>query len=113
LSASSARQLIGLVSRAILSAHCQPHNLVAAIIVVAHKQAARGVATMLTSTNEIASVATSYFCATSLLHVSINVRETMWWWLAVARRKIWWWIVLFGYSYSDDVLQDRFAVQPY
>jgi hypothetical protein len=34
----------------------------------------------------------------------------MWWWLAVAKKKIWWWIALFGYSYSDDALQDCFAV---
>ncbi len=60
---------------------------------------------MLTSANEIASMATSYFCTASLLHVSINVRETMWWWLAVARKKMWWCIASFGDSYHDDVLQ--------
>jgi hypothetical protein len=72
LSASSAHQLIDLDSRAILSAHCQPHNLVVAIIAAACKQAAHGVATMLTSTNKIASMATLYFCAASLLHTSVN-----------------------------------------
>jgi hypothetical protein len=51
LSASHACRLIGLVSRAILLAHPQPHNLVAAIFLVARKQAAHRVATMLTSVN--------------------------------------------------------------
>jgi hypothetical protein len=78
---------------------------VSAIIAAARKQAAHGVATMLTSANKIASMATLNFCATSLLHVSISVRETMWWWLAVARIKIWWCIASFGDSYLDDVLQ--------
>jgi hypothetical protein len=87
LLASSALWLICLVSRAVLLAHCWPHILVAAMLAVACKQAEHGVATMLTSANKIASMATLYFCATSSLHVSINVRETMWWWLAVARKR--------------------------
>jgi hypothetical protein len=87
-------------------AHCWPHNLVAAIIAAAHKQAAHGVATMLTSAKEIASMDTSYFCAASLLYMIINVRETMWWWLAVARKKMWWCIASFGDSYHNDVLQN-------
>jgi hypothetical protein len=80
-------------------------NLVAAIIAAACKQAAHGVATMLTSANGIASMATFYFCTTSSLHLSINVREKMWWWLADEKKKIWWCIASFGDSYHDDVLQ--------
>jgi hypothetical protein len=88
-----------------LSAHHQPHNLVAAIYAAACKQAAHGVATILTSAKKIASMLTSYFCDASSLHSSINVRETMRWWLAVARKKMWWWFASFGKSYNGDVLQ--------
>ena len=59
LLASSACQIIDLVSRAMLSAHRWPHNLVANnIIAVVHKQVKHEVATMLTSANQIARMAT-------------------------------------------------------
>jgi hypothetical protein len=86
-SASSACRIIGLVSRAILSAHCWPHNLVAAIIAAARKQAAHGVATMLTSATKIVN-ASFYYFASSSLHVCLFVREKMCWWLALARKKM-------------------------
>jgi hypothetical protein len=72
---------------------------------VACKQAAHRVATILTRANEIASMATLYFRAASSLHGGINVRERMWWWLAVVRKKMWWRFASFGKFYHGDVLQ--------
>jgi hypothetical protein len=45
-----------------------------------------------------------YVYAASLFHVHSFVRETLWWFLAIARKKMCWWIASFGYSYHSDIL---------
>jgi hypothetical protein len=56
---------------------------------------AHRVATVQSSTNGIVNATISYYCAASSLHTSIQVRETICWWLALS----------FGKSYNCDVLQ--------
>jgi hypothetical protein len=51
------------------------------------------------------TAASTYYFASSSLHVYSLVRETILWWLALAKKKMWRWIASFGESYHDDVLQ--------
>ena len=48
---------------------------------------AHGVATVQSSANKISNATIYYYCAASALHVRINVREKMCWWLALARKR--------------------------
>jgi len=48
-----------------------------------------------------AKAASTYY----LIASSFLVRETMWWWLALARKQLCWWLASFGKSYHGDVLQ--------
>jgi hypothetical protein len=50
------------------------------------KLATHGVAIEQTSLAEITEAIISYFLA--LLHMHSFVRETMWWWLALAKKKM-------------------------
>jgi hypothetical protein len=51
------------------------------------------------------TAASTYYFASSSLHVYSLMRETMLWWLALAKKKMWRWIASFGESYHDNVLQ--------
>jgi hypothetical protein len=95
-SASSARQLIGLIGF-VIAAKAISRRL--------KQAAALGVATLQLRATEIVDVAFYYFAPSSSLHVCLLVREKMCWWLALARKKMWRWIASFGESYNDDVLQ--------
>jgi len=98
-SASSAHRLISLVGF-VIAAKTK--------ITRRPKQAAAlGVATVRSSTTEIANAASIYYFFTaSSLHVHSFVREKMMcWWLALARKNMWLWIASLGESYHGDVLQ--------
>jgi hypothetical protein len=71
--------------------------------------ASDGGAALRISASKIANATTSYYCAISLLHICLFVREKMCWWLALAKKKMSLWIASFGESYHDDVL--HFAKQ--
>jgi hypothetical protein len=94
LSASSAHQLIGLISF-VIAAKTISRRL--------KQAAALGVATLQSSANETA--ASTYYFTVSSFHVHLIVREKMCWWLALAKKKMWLWIASFGESYNGDVLQ--------
>ncbi len=116
--------LIASSASADLSAHRphRPHNFAAATrqacnfaaaIIAATttplslplKLATNGFAIKLRSVTKITKVTITYYCAASLLHVYLLMREKMWWWLALGRKKMWWRIATFGKSYHGDVLQ--------
>ena len=91
--ALSTRRLIGLIG-----------FVIAAKISRRLKQAAAlGVATVQLSATKIANAASTYYLIASLFHVHSLVRETMWWWLALAKKKVWRRIASFGDH--GDVLQ--------
>jgi len=78
-SASSAHQLIGLISF-VIAAKTISRWL--------KQAAALGVATLQSSATKIIDVAIYYF-ASSSLHVYSLVKEKMLWWLALAKKKMW------------------------
>ncbi len=81
-------------------------SLIAAIIsAAAAVLAMHAEATKLTSATKIVNKAIFYYSDASSHHVYSLVRETMWWWLALARKKMWWWIASFGYSNHNDVFK--------
>jgi hypothetical protein len=92
--ASLACWLIGLVGLINLLTHWLFYHCLA----IAVKTAALRDAT---SAKKNANVAALYFCVTSLLHVHLLMRETMWWWLALVRKKMCWCIASFGKSYHE------------
>ena len=57
------------------------------------------------SASEIVNATTLYYCAVSLLHICLFLREKMCWWLALAKKKMKFWIASFGDPYDSDVLQ--------
>jgi hypothetical protein len=90
LSASSAYQLISHFDQLIVSLSILLQWLITATQISWRlKQAAAalelGVAT---SAYKVANMTISYYCTISLLHISIHVRETMCWWLAVSKKKM-------------------------
>ena len=78
--------------QAVRHSHCKPCNLVAATLFAAVimamkisqrlKQAAHGDATVRSSTIKMSIAAILYYYQAHLL-----VRETLWWWLALARNR--------------------------